>query len=214
MQGYLDRIAAYDKNGPAINALISLNPPRSRKPTGSTPRSDRRIRRPAARHPAHHEGPGRCRRHADHAGLGAVQGLHAAKDAFVAAKLKKAGAIFLGKATLGELGGGDTHGSLFGSTRNVYDLSAPPAARPAARAPPYRPTSAPSRSDRRASPRSAAPRSGTASPACARRWAWSAAAASMAAGRPSTARSARWRGPSPISPRCSTAWSATTPTIR
>ena len=30
--------------------------------------------------------------------------------------------IFLGKATLGELGGGDTHGSLFGSTRNVYDL--------------------------------------------------------------------------------------------
>ena len=43
-------------------------------------------------------------------------------DCFVAAKLKKAGVIFLGKATLGELGGGDTHGSLFGSTRNVYDL--------------------------------------------------------------------------------------------
>ena len=44
------------------------------------------------------------------------------RDCFVVAKLKKAGVIFLGKATLGELGGGDTHGSLFGSTRNVYDL--------------------------------------------------------------------------------------------
>jgi Asp-tRNA(Asn)/Glu-tRNA(Gln) amidotransferase A subunit family amidase len=44
------------------------------------------------------------------------------RDCFVVSKLKKAGVIFLGKATLGELGGGHTHGSLFGSTRNVYDL--------------------------------------------------------------------------------------------
>ena len=29
----------------------------------------------------------------------------------------------MGKATLGELGGGDTHGSLFGSTRNPYALA-------------------------------------------------------------------------------------------
>ena len=43
------------------------------------------------------------------------------RDSFVAEKLKKAGAVILGKATLGELGGGDTHGSLFGSTRNPYD---------------------------------------------------------------------------------------------
>ena len=39
------------------------------------------------------------------------------RDAFVAAKLRTAGVVFLGKVTLGELGGGDTHGSLFGSTR-------------------------------------------------------------------------------------------------
>ena len=44
------------------------------------------------------------------------------QDCFVVAKLKKAGVIFLGKATLGELGGGDTHGSLFLLTLNVYDL--------------------------------------------------------------------------------------------
>ncbi len=36
------------------------------------------------------------------------------RDAFVTQKLRKAGAIILAKATLGELGGGDTHGSLFG----------------------------------------------------------------------------------------------------
>src|SRR4029453_12634963 len=45
------------------------------------------------------------------------------KDAFVVQKLKEAGAIILGKATLGELGGGDTHGSLFGSTRNPYAVA-------------------------------------------------------------------------------------------
>ena len=44
------------------------------------------------------------------------------RDAFVVAKLRAAGAIFIAKTTLGELGAGDTHGSLFGSTRNVYDL--------------------------------------------------------------------------------------------
>jgi Asp-tRNA(Asn)/Glu-tRNA(Gln) amidotransferase A subunit family amidase len=44
------------------------------------------------------------------------------RDAFVVRKLKEAGAIFIGKSTLGELGAGDAHGSLFGSTRNVYDL--------------------------------------------------------------------------------------------
>jgi Asp-tRNA(Asn)/Glu-tRNA(Gln) amidotransferase A subunit family amidase len=45
------------------------------------------------------------------------------RDSFVAENLRKAGAVILAKATLGELGGGDTHGSLFGSTRNPYDLA-------------------------------------------------------------------------------------------
>ncbi len=44
------------------------------------------------------------------------------RDAFVVERLKRAGAVILAKATLGELGGGDTHSSLFGSTRNPYDL--------------------------------------------------------------------------------------------
>src|SRR5499426_4657118 len=44
------------------------------------------------------------------------------KDAFAIDKLRKAGAIILGKATLSEFAAGDTYGSIFGVTRNPYDL--------------------------------------------------------------------------------------------
>src|SRR6202521_4044570 len=45
------------------------------------------------------------------------------RDSFVVEKLRKAGAIVLGKTTLGEFGAGDTLGSeLYGDTRNPYDL--------------------------------------------------------------------------------------------
>jgi hypothetical protein len=38
VQGYLDRINAFDKQGPNINSVITSIRTRSRKPTGSTPR--------------------------------------------------------------------------------------------------------------------------------------------------------------------------------
>ncbi len=44
------------------------------------------------------------------------------QDCTISAKLRAAGAIILAKVTLGEMGGGDTHGTLFGSTRNPYDM--------------------------------------------------------------------------------------------
>jgi Asp-tRNA(Asn)/Glu-tRNA(Gln) amidotransferase A subunit family amidase len=44
------------------------------------------------------------------------------KDAFVVERLRKAGAIILGKTTLSEFAAGDTYGSLFGVTRNPYDV--------------------------------------------------------------------------------------------
>ena len=94
------------------------------------------------------------------------------RDCFVVAKLKKAGAIFLGKATLGELGGGDTHGSLFGSTRNVYDLERTAGGSSGGSGASVSANFAPLRSARKASPRSAGPRPGTASPACARPPGW------------------------------------------
>jgi amidase len=44
------------------------------------------------------------------------------RDAFAIEKLRKAGAIILGKTALSEYAAGDTYGSMFGITRNPYDL--------------------------------------------------------------------------------------------
>src|SRR4029079_3695633 len=123
VQAYLDRIAAYDKKGPAINCIISLNPAALEE----ADRLDAALEAQGFVGPLHGI-PLVMKDQADVKGMPTTLGsvlfkdYMPRKDAFVAAKLKKAGAVFLGKATLGELGGGDTHGSLFGSTRNVYDL--------------------------------------------------------------------------------------------
>src|SRR2546428_13143900 len=44
------------------------------------------------------------------------------RDAFPVDRIKKAGAIILGKPTLSEYAAGDTYGSMFGASRNPYDL--------------------------------------------------------------------------------------------
>ena len=123
VQMYLDRIAAYDKKGPAINCIISLNPTALEE----ADRLDAAFRTSGFVGPLHGI-PVVMKDQADIKGMPTTLGSVLFKDfmpdqdCFVVTKLKKAGVIFLGKATLGELGGGDTHGSLFGSTRNVYDL--------------------------------------------------------------------------------------------
>jgi amidase len=122
VQAYLDRIEKFDKHGPVINALITVNSEALREaeqldaaykasgPVGSL-----------------HGIPVIIKDQADVKGMPTTLGsllfknYYPDRDSFVADKLRHAGAIILGKATLGELGGGDTHGSLFGSTRNPYD---------------------------------------------------------------------------------------------
>lgn len=123
VQMYLERIEAYDKSGPAINSVISLNP----KALDEADRLDAAFKISGPVGPLHGI-PVLIKDQADVEGMPTTLGSILFKDfvprqdGFVVAKLKKAGVIFLGKTTLGELGGGDTHGSLFGSTRNVYDL--------------------------------------------------------------------------------------------
>jgi len=123
VQMYLDRIEAYDKKGPAINAVISVNP----RALDEADRLDAAFKASGPVGPLHGI-PVIMKDQGDVAELPTTLGSvlfenhMPGRDAFVVAKLKKAGAIIIGKATLGELGGGDTHGSLFGSTRNVYDL--------------------------------------------------------------------------------------------
>lgn len=123
VQIYLDRIEAYDKKGPAINAIITLNS----AALNEAARLDASFKTSGFAGPLHGI-PVVIKDQADAAGmpttLGSVlfKNYRPERDCFVVENLKKAGAIIVGKTTLGELGGGDTHGSLFGSTRNPYDL--------------------------------------------------------------------------------------------
>jgi len=121
-QMYLDRIDAFDKKGPNINALITIN-------SDALKEADRLDAAYKASGPVGplHGIPVIVKDQADVKGMPTTLGSLLFKDyfpdrdSFVAEKLRKAGAVILGKATLGELAGGDTHGSLFGSTRNPYD---------------------------------------------------------------------------------------------
>jgi Asp-tRNA(Asn)/Glu-tRNA(Gln) amidotransferase A subunit family amidase len=123
VQMYLDRIEAYDKNGPAINAIISTN----QNALKEADRLDAAFQASGLVGPLHGI-PIIVKDQADAAGMPTTLGsvlfkdYRPDRDAFVVDKLKKAGAIILAKATLGELGGGDTHGSLFGSTKNPYAI--------------------------------------------------------------------------------------------
>jgi Asp-tRNA(Asn)/Glu-tRNA(Gln) amidotransferase A subunit family amidase len=122
VQMYLDRIEAFDKKGPAINAIITLNP----EALEEADRLDAAYKSSGPVGPLHGI-PVIMKDQADVKGMPTTLGsvlfkdYYPDRDSFVAENLRKAGAVILAKATLGELGGGDTHGSLFGSTRNPYD---------------------------------------------------------------------------------------------
>ena len=119
VSAYLARIDAFDKRGPEINSIITVN----RNALAEADRLDAAAGTSGLTGPLHGI-PVIIKDQIDIKGmpttLGSVlfRNFHPDRDAFVVQKLRKAGAIFLGKATLGELGAGDTHGSLFGSTRN------------------------------------------------------------------------------------------------
>jgi Asp-tRNA(Asn)/Glu-tRNA(Gln) amidotransferase A subunit family amidase len=124
---YLDRIAAYDKQGPAINAIITINP-RVREEAEAL---DSIFKKSGSVGPLHGI-PVIVKDQADVKGMPTTLGsvvfkdYYPDQDSFVVKQLKAAGAVILAKSTLGEMAGGDTHGSLFGSTRNPYDLKRTP----------------------------------------------------------------------------------------
>ncbi|MBM4296308.1 MAG: amidase [Deltaproteobacteria bacterium] len=123
VQAYLDRIEALDKNGPGINSIISVSP----TALAEAERLDRAYAASGLTGPLHGI-PVILKDQIDAVGMATTLGsvlfknFFPDRDAFIVEKMKQAGAVILGKATLGELGGGDTHGSLFGSTKNPYAL--------------------------------------------------------------------------------------------
>ena len=123
VQRYLDRIDAFDKRGPTINSVITVNP----QALAEADRLDAAYKASGPVGPLHGI-PILVKDEIDTVGMPTTLGTVVFKDyrpprdAFTIDKLRKAGAIILGKTTLSEFAAGDTYGSMFGVTRNPYDL--------------------------------------------------------------------------------------------
>ena len=128
---YLRRIAAYDRQGPAVNALVVVNPDAMRLAR----EMDERFAREALTGPLH------CvpmivkdnMETADlptTAGSRSLEGFVSGKDAFVVRRIREAGAIVLAKSNMAEFAFSpyETVGSIVqGHTRNPYALDRVPA---------------------------------------------------------------------------------------
>jgi amidase len=128
VQTYLDRVHAYDHEGPSLNSILTLNP-------NALAEANERDAQYARASPA---GPLHCiplvlkdnYNTADMpttGGSAALAGAQPQADAFVVAKLRRAGAIILGKSNMHEFAlSGTTVSSLGGQTLNPYDLTRTP----------------------------------------------------------------------------------------
>ncbi len=126
VDGYLRRIEAYDKNGPALNAIVVLNPDADKE-------ADALDRRYAQSGPA---GPLHCipaivKDNFETVGLQSaagslsLKGFVSSKDAFQVKRIKDAGAIVLAKSNMAEFAFSpyETVNSILpGYTRNPYAL--------------------------------------------------------------------------------------------
>jgi Asp-tRNA(Asn)/Glu-tRNA(Gln) amidotransferase A subunit family amidase len=123
VQGYIDRINAYDKAGPNINSIITINP----NALAEADKLDAAYKKAGLTGPLHGI-PVLVKDEIDTVGMPTTHGTQVFKDyrptrdAFAVEKVRNAGAIILGKTTLSEFASGDTYGSMFGVTRNPYDL--------------------------------------------------------------------------------------------
>ncbi|MFD2570096.1 amidase [Spirosoma soli] len=131
---YLDRIEAIDKKGPRLNAVIEINPDAlTMAKAMDQERKNGKVRGPM------HGIPVLVKDNIDTgdqmmttAGSLALEGHKAAKDAFIVAQLRKAGAVILGKTNLSEWANfrssrsSSGWSSRGGQTRNPYVLDRNP----------------------------------------------------------------------------------------
>ncbi len=125
---YLDRIEAYDKTGPALNAVMTLNPrARARARELDAERRERGPRSPL------HGIPVVLKDNIDTAdmpttaGSSLLTGSMPPDDAFIVRKLRAAGAIILAKLNMSEFASGGARSSLGGPMRNPHDILRSPA---------------------------------------------------------------------------------------
>jgi amidase len=127
-QAYLDRIDAYDRRGPYLNSLITINP----RALEHADRLDAALHDSGTLTGPLHGVPVIVKDNLDTADLPTTSGVRLfkdvvpARDAFVVRRLRAAGAILLAKASLSELAMGlpdNINSVLPGFTRNPYNLA-------------------------------------------------------------------------------------------
>ena len=127
-QMFLARIDAYDRKGPALRAVITLNP--KALDTARAMDAERKTKGP--RSPLHGI-PIVLKDNIDTVDLpttgGSVllEGSMPPDDAFVVRKLRAAGAVIVAKVNLSEFASGAAHSSLGGQILNPHDLTRSPA---------------------------------------------------------------------------------------
>ena len=125
---YLRRIERFDKGGPAFNSILNVNPNARREAEQlDAGRAGRNARGPLYGVPLLVKDNANTADMPTTCGCKALAHFQPPKDAFVIGRLREAGAILLAKTTLSEFTKhGLTCGSLFGQTKNPYDLTRTP----------------------------------------------------------------------------------------
>jgi amidase len=121
---YLARIAAYDKQGPALNAMVALNPQALAVAAAlDSERKEGRVRGPLHGIPVVVKDNYETIEMPTTAGSIALAPFHPRADAFQVQRLKDAGAVIIGKTNMHELAAGiTTISSSGGQSKNPYDL--------------------------------------------------------------------------------------------
>jgi len=127
-QAYLDRIAAYDKHGPYLNSLITVNA----KALAEADRLDAVLKKTGKLVGPLHGIPVIVKDNLDtidmptSSGVALFKDFVPQKDAFIVARLRTAGAIIIAKSSLSELAMGladSINSALPGFTRNPYNTA-------------------------------------------------------------------------------------------
>ena len=128
IQQYLDRLEAYDKQGPAVNAMLYVNPHALQQADAMDQEfKHTRKLKPLGCIPIVLKDNFETADMPTTVGSILLKGVQPPKDAFAVAKLRDNGALILGKANLQEFAsGGISVSSLGGQTKNPYDLTRTP----------------------------------------------------------------------------------------
>jgi len=129
VQAYLDRIEAYNHQGPALNAVVAINA----QALAEAAALDAAYAKSGSFSGTLHGIPVLVKDQAETAGIEtrfgsvALSGYIPAEDATIIAKLKAAGAIILGKTAMPDFATSwFAYSSAYGETKNPYDLARDP----------------------------------------------------------------------------------------